>query len=77
MGRKGSEDSQSKTEQSMPSTSNLSSEEGETTSQFHVLAVDDSIIDLKVIEKLLQNSCYKRYYCIRTGIDHCYFEDFI
>lgn len=52
MGRKGSEDS-------MPSTSDQSSEEGDRTSQLHVLAVDDSIIDRKVIEKLLKNSCYK------------------
>jgi len=59
MGRKGSEYSQPKTKQSMPSTSDHSSEEGEITSQLHVLAVDDSIIDRKVVEKLLQNSCYK------------------
>lgn len=27
--------------------------------QFHVLAVDDSIIDRKLIEKLLRTSCYQ------------------
>jgi len=59
MDRTGSGDSQSKTQQSMPSTSDHSSEEGENTSQLHVLAVDDSIIDRKIIEKLLKNSCYK------------------
>jgi two-component response regulator (ARR-A family) len=59
MGRKGSGDLQLRTEDSMPSTSDQSSEEGESTSQLHVLAVDDSIIDRKVIEKLLKNSCYR------------------
>jgi len=59
MGRRGSGDSQSKTEQSMPSISDHSSEKGESTSQLHELAVDDSIVDRKVIEKLLKNSCYK------------------
>ncbi|GLJ32446.1 hypothetical protein SUGI_0652860 [Cryptomeria japonica] len=34
-------------------------QEGQSTSQFHVLAVDDSIIDRKVIERLLKNSSYK------------------
>lgn len=28
-------------------------------SEYHVLAVDDSIIDQKVIERLLKTSCYK------------------
>ncbi|KAH9323405.1 hypothetical protein KI387_018044, partial [Taxus chinensis] len=32
---------------------------GTSTSQPHVLAVDDSIIDRKVIERLLKNSSYK------------------
>jgi len=59
MGSKGTQDSQSNTEQSMSSISDHASEEGESTSQLHVLAVDDSIIDRKVIEKLLKNSCYK------------------
>ena len=68
MGRKGSEDSQSKTEQSMPSTSDHSSEERESSSQLHVLAVDDSIIDRKVIEKLLQNSCYKGNILFELGL---------
>lgn len=34
-------------------------QEGPSTSPPHVLAVDDSIIDRKVIEKLLKNSSYK------------------
>lgn len=59
MGRKGAQDSQSNTEKSMSSTSDHSSQEGESASQLHVLAVDDSVIDRKVIEKLLKNSCYK------------------
>jgi hypothetical protein len=42
-----------KTEQSMPSTSDHSSEKGESTSQLHVLAVDDIIVDRKAIEELL------------------------
>ena len=51
MGRKGSEDSELPTEDRIPSTSDQSSEERENTSQLlHVLAVDDSIIDRKVIE---------------------------
>eukprot|EP01018_Ginkgo_biloba_P024390 Gb_10442 [translate_table: standard] len=33
--------------------------EGPSTSQFHVLAVDDSIVDRKVIERLLKISAYK------------------
>ena len=49
----------------MPSTSNQSSEERENTSQLlHVLAVDDSVIDRKVVEKLLKNSCYKGNYLV-------------
>jgi len=59
MGRKGSEDSHFRTEDIMPSTLDQSSEEAKSTSQLHVLAVDDSIIDRKVIEKILKNSCYK------------------
>ncbi|XP_057815545.2 two-component response regulator ARR17 [Cryptomeria japonica] len=34
-------------------------EEQPSTSQFHVLAVDDSIVDRKVIERLLKISAYK------------------
>lgn len=59
MGRKGFGDSQLRTEDTMPSTSDQSSRQGESTSQLHVLAVDDSTIDRKVIEKLLKNSCYR------------------
>jgi len=43
----------------MPSISDQSTKEGESTSQLHVLAVDDSRVDRKVIEKLLKNSYYK------------------
>ena len=65
MGRKGSEDSELTTEDRIPSTSYQSSEERENTSQLlHVLAVDDSIIDRKVVEKLLKNSCYKGNYLV-------------
>lgn len=32
---------------------------GESHSQFHVLAVDDSIIDRKLIERLLKTSSYQ------------------
>ena len=65
MGRKGSEDSELTTEDRMPSTSDQLSEERENTSQLlHVLAVDDSIIDRKVVEKLLKNSCYKGNYLV-------------
>eukprot|EP01018_Ginkgo_biloba_P011278 Gb_07568 [translate_table: standard] len=42
----------------MSSTSGKTGE-GPSTSQLHVLAVDDSIIDRKVIEKLLKTSSYK------------------
>jgi two-component response regulator (ARR-A family) len=59
MGRKGSEGSKLTMEDSMLSTSDQLREKGESTAQLHVLAVDDSIIDRKVIEKLLKNSCYK------------------
>lgn len=35
-----------------------------TESQFHVLAVDDSIIDRKLIERLLKTSSYQgKIYC--------------
>ena len=65
MGRKGSEDSELTIEDRMPSTSDQSSEERENTSQLlHVLAMDDSIIDRKVVEKLLKNSCYKGNYLV-------------
>ena len=65
MGRKGSKDSELTTEDRMPSTSDQSSEERENTSQLlHVLAVDDSIIDRKVVEKLLKNSYYKGNYLV-------------
>ena len=65
MGRKGSEDSELTTEDRMPSTLDQSREERENTSQLlHVLAVDDSIIDRKVVEKLLKNSCYKGNYLV-------------
>lgn len=37
----------------------VNGEEQPGTSQFHVLAVDDSIVDRKVIERLLKISAYK------------------
>ncbi|KAH9323404.1 hypothetical protein KI387_018043, partial [Taxus chinensis] len=44
---------------SMNSVSGDFVEMGTSTSQTHVLAVDDSIVDRKVIEKLLKKSSYK------------------
>ncbi|XP_057824046.2 two-component response regulator ORR3 isoform X1 [Cryptomeria japonica] len=43
----------------MSSTSDDFSKVGLSSAQLHVLAVDDSAIDRKVIEKLLKNSSYK------------------
>lgn len=43
----------------MAFNSDQSREEVENTAQLHVLAVDDSITDRTVIEKILKNSCYK------------------
>jgi len=41
---------------------------GRDSSQFHVLVMDDNIIDLKVFEKLLQNPCYKGTSIFRLGL---------
>ena len=38
-----------------------------TEAQFHVLAVDDSIIDRKLIEKLLKTSSYQGVLMRRLG----------
>lgn len=37
-------------------------------SQFHVLAVDDSIVDRKLIEKLLKTSSYQGTYIYIANI---------
>nr|UXW62843.1 hypothetical protein [Pinus koraiensis] len=59
MGRDGGVLLQRVLEAENGSSSSEGSEGPVASSQFHVLAVDDSIVDRKVIERLLKISAYK------------------